>query len=62
MATHHQHHQVCDMDWDCWYDLLSTLARKYKKKVSDKTAWHEEYEKGSWPEEAFYAEYPEHAP
>ena len=49
-----------DFEFDDWYGILQSLARKHGENVSDEDAWRESFDDGQWPEDDFYAEYPEH--
>ena len=51
-----------DLEWDDWYSELQDVARRHGESVRDVDAWMPEWEQNKTPGEAFYEEYPEHAP
>jgi len=49
-----------DEHFECFWESLQILARKHGERVTDESAWREDFDAGITAEEAFYAEYPEH--
>lgn len=47
-------------NFEDWYAILQDVAREHGENVSDRSAWEEDFDAGKGPEQAFYAEYPEH--
>lgn len=47
-----------DLHFDCWYEELCVLARKFGLNVSDQGAWHEPFDDDFSPLEALAEEYP----
>lgn len=49
-------------DFETWFDSLKALAKSHGEFVADRDAWEPCFEEGQSIEDAFYEEYPEHAP
>ena len=50
-----------DADFLIWFDRLQEIAKPFRERVLDMDAWQPEWEAGKSAEDAFFAEFPEHA-